>query len=160
MKGFSRRNIHVPFWPFSMPIDMETKKQTENLLMLNAIIPKDCKKWPRNGKSQVFKKLYYWLLISFDFWVLWLSILKDLLAWTLQLQEPKHFIFTSSFILHIVKILLLLFWNLCVLDKLRHWFLNLKGHLKIIRNYSHYCCWYQCYYKWYFCHYFHIVHYR
>ena len=46
---------------------METKKQTENLLMLNAIIPKACKKLPRNGKRQVFKKLYHWLLISFDF---------------------------------------------------------------------------------------------
>ena len=46
---------------------METKKQTENLLMLNAIIPKVCKKLPRNGKGQVFKKPYNWLLISFDF---------------------------------------------------------------------------------------------
>ena len=26
-------------------------------MILNAIIPKACKKWPRNGKSQVFKKL-------------------------------------------------------------------------------------------------------
>ena len=34
------------------------KRHTENLLMLNLIIPKTCKKWPRNGKSQVFKKLY------------------------------------------------------------------------------------------------------
>ena len=39
---------------FSMQIDMETKKQTENLLMLNAIIRKTYKKWSRNGKSQVF----------------------------------------------------------------------------------------------------------
>ena len=46
---------------------METKKQTENLLMLNAVIPKACKKLPRYGRSQVFKKLYNWLLISFDF---------------------------------------------------------------------------------------------
>ena len=66
---------------------METKKQTEHLLMLKAIIPKACKKLPRNGKSQVFKKLYHWLLISFGFSILWLSILKDLLALTLQ----KHF---------------------------------------------------------------------
>ena len=42
---------------FSMQIDMETKKQTENLLMLNTIIPKAYKKWSRNGKSEVFKKL-------------------------------------------------------------------------------------------------------
>ena len=46
---------------------METKKQTENVLTLIAIILKACKKLPRNGKSQVFKKLYHWLLISFDF---------------------------------------------------------------------------------------------
>ena len=62
-------------------------------------------------------------------------------------------IFTSSFILQIVNILVLLFWYCCVLDKLRHWFLNLKGHLKLIKNYNHYCCWYQCYYKWHFYHY-------
>ena len=37
---------------------METKQQTENRLMLNAIISKACKKWVRNGKDQVFKKLY------------------------------------------------------------------------------------------------------
>ena len=67
-------------------------------------------------------------------------------------------IFTSSFILQIVNILVLLFWNLCVLDKLRHCFLNLKGHLKLKTHY--YCCWYQSYYKWHFYHYFHIVHYR
>ena len=46
---------------------METKKQRENLLMLNAIIPKACKMLPRNERCQVFKKLYHWLLISFDF---------------------------------------------------------------------------------------------
>ena len=49
------------------------------------------------------------------------------------------YFFTSSFILQVVNILVLLFWNLCVLDKLRHCFLNLKGHLKIIKNYNHYC---------------------
>ena len=69
-------------------------------------------------------------------------------------------IFTSSFILQIVNILELLFWNLCVLDKLRHCTLNLKGHLKLIKNCNRYCCWYQSYYKWYFHHCFHIVHYR
>ena len=71
--------------------------------------------------------------------------------------ETLHF-FTSSFILQIVNILVLLFWNSCVLDKLRHCFLNLKGHLTLIKNYSHYFCWYQCYYKWHFYHYFHIEH--
>ena len=52
---------------FPKQICMETKKQTENYLMLNSIIPKACKNWPRNGKSQVFKIRYYWLLISFHF---------------------------------------------------------------------------------------------
>ena len=69
-------------------------------------------------------------------------------------------IVTSSFIQESVNILVLLFWNLCVLDKLRNFFLNLKGHSKLIKNYNDYCCWYECYYKWHFCHYFHIVHYR
>ena len=129
---------------FPKLIYMETKKQIENLLMLNSIIPKAYKKWLRNGKSRVFKIRYYWLLISFDFWILWLSILKHLLALTLQWQQPKHYIF---YILQIVNILVVLFRNLCVLDKLRHCFLNLKGHLKIIKNCNHYCSWYQCYYK-------------
>ena len=52
---------------FFMQIDTETKKQTENILMLNAIIPKTCRNLPRNEKSQVFKKRYHWLLLSFDF---------------------------------------------------------------------------------------------
>ena len=96
-----------------------------------------CKKWPRNGMSQFFKKFYYWLLISFDFLILWLSILKDLLTLTLQLQQLKHYIFTSSFTVQIVNILILLFWNLYFVDKLRHCLLNLKGHLKIIKNCNH-----------------------
>ena len=50
------------------------------------------------------------------------------------------YFFTSSFILQVVNILVLLFWNLCVLDKLLHCFLNLKGHLKLIKIYNHYCC--------------------
>ena len=85
-KVFQERIHMYHFDIFPKQIYMETKKQTENLLMLNSIIPKVCKRWPRNGKSQVFKIRYYWLLISFDFWILWLSILKDLLALTLQLQ--------------------------------------------------------------------------
>ena len=72
---------------------------------------------------------------------------------------------TKTYFLHPVlscrlNILVLLFWNLWVLDKLRHCFLNLKGHLKIIKNYGHYCCWYQCHCKWHFYHYFHIEHYH
>ena len=150
IKSISRRNIHVPFSFFFIQIDIETKKETENLLMLNVIIPKACKKWPRNGKSQFFKKTLLLAYVSFDFWILWLSILKDLLALTLLLLQLR-LQFISSLIL------VLLFRNLCVLDKLRHCFLNLKGHLNIIKNYNHYCCWYQCYYKLHFYHYFHIV---
>ena len=32
-------------------------------------------------------------MISFGFWILWISILKILLALTLQLQRPKRYIF-------------------------------------------------------------------
>ena len=84
-KVFQERIHMYHFDLFPKQIYTEIKKKTENLLMLNSIIPKACKRWPRNGKSQVFKIRYYWLLISFDFWILRLSILKDLLA-TLQLQ--------------------------------------------------------------------------
>ena len=65
----------------------------------------------------------------------------------IAVAKTLHF-FTSSFILQVVNILVLLFWNLCVLDKQRHCFLNLEGHLKLIKIYNHYCCWQQCYYKW------------
>ena len=56
---------HFDFFPWQ--IDMETKKQTENLLMVNVVIPNAYKKWSRNGKIQVFKKLYYWLLWIYDY---------------------------------------------------------------------------------------------
>ena len=105
--------------------------------------PKACKKWSGNGKSQVFKKFYKCNIEKFA-----------------SINIVIAVIFTSNFILQIVNILVLLFWNLCLLDKLRHCPLNLKGHLKLIKNYNHYCCWYQCYYKWNFYHYFHIVHYH
>ena len=39
---------------FSMRIDMETKKQTENVLMLNAIIPKECKKMIKKWEEPSF----------------------------------------------------------------------------------------------------------
>ena len=155
MKGISRRNIHVyTILIFSMQIDMETKKQTENFLMLNAIIPKACKKWSRNGNSQLFKKIYYWLL-----WILWLPILKDLLALTFVIAV------TETYFLH--PVLFCRLWIFCYFGKILkfmcafkfmwHWFLNLKGHLKLIENYNHYCCWYQCYYKGHFYQYLHIV---
>ena len=38
------------------------------------------------------------------------------------------------YFLQIVNNLVVLFWRLCVLDKLRHCFLNLKWHLKIIKT--------------------------
>ena len=39
-----------------------------------------CEKITKKWEEPSFKKLYYWFLITFDFWILWLSILKDLLA--------------------------------------------------------------------------------
>ena len=122
--------------------------------MLNSIIPSVFKKWPRNGKSQVFKKLCHWLLTSCGFWILWISILKILLV------SSKIWNLASSLILQIVNFVVLLFWNLCVLENLQHCFLHLKRHLKTVKNYNHCCCLYHCYYKWHFYHYSRIVHYR
>ena len=148
MTGISRRNIHVPFWFFFMQIDMETNKQTENILMLNAILPKECKEWSRNWKSEVFLKT---LLLAFmNFMIINIERFAGI---NFVIAVTKTYFFTSSFILQIVNILVLFFWNLCVLDKMRHYFLNLKGHLKLIKNYNLHCCWYQCYYKWHFYHY-------
>ena len=70
------------------------------------------------------------------------------------------YLFTYNFILQIVNILVLHFWNLCVLSKLRHCFLNLKWHLKLFKNYNYHSCWYRCCYKWHFYHSLLIVHYR
>ena len=134
---------------------METKKETENLLMLNVIIPKACKKWPRNGKSQFFKKT---LLLAYDkFWFLNFVIIniERFAGINFAIAVIKTVIYLKSYAADMI--LVLLFWNLCVLGKLRHCFLNLKGHLNIIKNYNHYCCWYQCYYKLHFYYYFHIV---
>ena len=118
--------------------------------MLNAIIPKACKKWSRNGKSQVFKKT---LLLDFmDYMIINIERHAGI---NLVIAVTETYFFTSSFILQIVNILVLIFWN-----KLRRCFLNLKGHLKLIKNYNRYCCSYQFYYKWHCCYYFHIVHYH
>ena len=131
----------------SMQIDMEAKKQTEILLILNAIIPKTCNRW-RNGKF--LKNL---LLAFMNFMIINIERFAGI-------NFVIAVIFTANFILQIVNILVLLFRNLCVLDKLSHCFLNLKEYLKLIKNYNHYCCWCQCYYKWHFYHYFDIIHYR
>ena len=141
-----------------MPLGIETRKQTENLLILKAIISKACKKWPRNGKSQVLKN------VTIGFWKVLIFVIINIwkICWH-QLCNCSNWsiiFFTSTFILQVVNILVLLFWTLCVLDKLEHCFLNLKGHLKIVKNYKRYCSWYQWYYKWHYYHYFHIVHYR
>ena len=137
---------------FFMQINMETKKQTENILVLNAIIPKACKKWSKNEKSQVFKKTSFinFFIINIESFA-GINVVNGL---------TETYFFTSSFILQVVNICVPLFWNLCVLDKLRHCFLNVKGHLKLIKTYNRYCCWYQCYYKWHFYYYrnFHSWH--
>ena len=119
----SQEGIYM-YYLYFWSIDMETKKQAENLLILDARIPKACKKWSRNGKSQVFKKLFYWLM---NFMIINIERFAGI-------NFVIAIIFTSSFIMQIVNILELLFWNLCVLDKLRHCFLTLKGHLKLIKN--------------------------
>ena len=70
IKGISGRNIHVLFWFLSMQIDISTiKKQIENILLLDTIILKGCKKWSREemGRTYVLKAL----LLAFDkFWFL------------------------------------------------------------------------------------------
>ena len=72
------------------------KKQIENLFILNTTILKACKKWQRQEiAKKIFQKLYQWLLISFDFWILWISVLKNLLALTLWLLNPR-FIFVTQ----------------------------------------------------------------
>ena len=119
----SQEGIYM-YYLYFLSIDMETKKQAENLLILDARIPKACKKWSRNRKSQVFKKLFYWLM---NFMIINIERFAGI-------NFVIAIIFTSSFIMQIVNILELLFWNLCVLDKLRHCFLTLKGHLKLIKN--------------------------
>ena len=140
---------------FFTQINIETKKQAENLLVLNAIIPKACKKWSKNRNSQVLEKT---LLLAFmNFLIINIGRCAGI---NVVNALTETYFFTSNFILQVVNIFLLLFWNLCVLDKLGHCFLNVKGHLKLIKIYNHYCCWYQCYYKWHFYNYFHIVHYR
>ena len=101
------------------------------------------------GRAKFFKKLYYFLIINIERFA-GINVVNAL---------TETYFFISSFILQVVNICVLLFWDLCVLDKLQHCFLNVKWHLKLIKIYNHYCCWYQCYYKWHFYHYFHIVHY-
>ena len=62
-------------------------KETENLLMFDAEMgrPKFCRKFRR------------WLLIGFDLWILWISILKKLLILTLRMRYLKLCIFDIQF---------------------------------------------------------------
>ena len=119
---------------------IQTKKQVENILVLNAIIPKACKNDQEKGRAKLLKN-YHWLLIRFHFWTLWISILKYLLALSLQLQLTKLYIFDMQFDPADCELFetpfLFLFWK-CDLDKLGHCFLHLQGHLKTIKIYN--CC--------------------
>ena len=56
MKGLARRNIHVPFDFISMQshINKETSRKSFDIKCNNS---QGMQKWPRKGKSQVFKKL-------------------------------------------------------------------------------------------------------
>ena len=80
---------------------METKKQTENILVLNAIIPKACKKRSKNEKSQVFKKTSFinFFIINIERFA-GINVVNGL---------TKTYFFTSSFILQVVNIFVLLF---------------------------------------------------
>ena len=51
-------------------------KETDKLLMFDAKI----------GKPKFFKNFPRWLLISFDLWILLISVLKNLLVLTLQMR--------------------------------------------------------------------------
>ena len=112
------------FFFFFMQINMETNKQTENLLMLNAIIPKACKKW---WEEPSFQKNVFYDQLSF------IINIERFAGINVVNGLTEAYFFTSSFILQVVNISVLLFWNLCVLDKLWHCFLNVKGHLKLIK---------------------------
>ena len=58
---------------------VQTNLQTDNLLMFDAEI----------GRPKYFRKFHRWLLIDFDLLILWILILKNLLALKLQVQYLK-----------------------------------------------------------------------
>ena len=55
---------------------VQTNLQTDNLLMFDAEM----------GRPKYFRKFHRWLLIDFDLLILWILILKNLLALKLQVQ--------------------------------------------------------------------------
>ena len=68
MKGFARRNIHVPFDFFSMQshIVKETSKKSIDIKCKNSqAMEKMTKKWEKPSLKKIFN--YHWLLIRFDF---------------------------------------------------------------------------------------------
>ena len=121
---------HFDFFP--MQRDMETKKQTKYFDVKcdnSEGMQKMIKKW--EGPS--FQKTIS--LAFMNFMITNIEIFAGINV-VVAVTETLYF-FTSCFILQIVNILVLLFRNFCVLDKLQHCFLNLKGHLKLIKNYNH-----------------------
>ena len=91
---------------YCQPIAM-CNKQTENLLMFNAIIPKECKEWSINGKSQIFLKN---LLAFMNFMIINTERFSGI---NVVIAVTKTYFFRSSFILQIVNILVL-FSEICV----------------------------------------------
>ena len=61
--------------------------------MLDVVISRVYKKWPRNRKSKVLKKLHNWVLISFNFHVLWISRLKKIAGISFAIVVAKTFTF-------------------------------------------------------------------
>ena len=55
---------------------VQTNLQTDSLLMLDAEM----------GRPKYFRKFHRWVLIDFDLLILWILILKNLLALNLQVQ--------------------------------------------------------------------------
>ena len=116
---YLKKKYKCPILILSIQIDVwMIKKQTENLLMLDTIIPKTCKKRPSFSKalSMVFDK--FWFLNFVD-----TSIEKFAgINFAIAVTQTIYF-WHSVFILQIVNFLVLLFWNVRVLDRLRLFFL-------------------------------------
>ena len=71
-------NIHVPFDFFSMQSDIN-KERSRKSFDIKCNNSQGMQKMTKKPGRAKFLKNYHWLLIRFDFWTLWISILKNLL---------------------------------------------------------------------------------
>ena len=98
---YLKRKYIYPILIFYMQIDIQItiKKTNRKSFHVRYNNSKGMQKLTktRNGKNQIFQKLYQWPLISFGFWIFWISVLKNLLALTLRLQWPRLYIFDIQF---------------------------------------------------------------